>query len=263
MNPVTPNGARAYPWSHRTRTLVVIALSCLLSLSAPLGRSATAQEATPTATITEAGVLETTPSTLACAAVGNAPAPTAAASEATETPATTLTIVSEESEARYRSQEELAGQGANEAVGKTNAMIGQILFDAAGMPLACSRFDVDLRTLTSDEARRDNYLYNNTLETQQYPLATFVLTEVQGLTAPLADGEETTFFLIGNLTVHGVTKLVAWEATVTLDDDTLKGSASTTFDMPDFNIEPPVIGPVVSLDETVKLEVDITAERVA
>ncbi len=164
---------------------------------------------------------------------------------------------------RYRAKEELASVGATEAVGETNAIIGQILFDAEGMPLPCSRIDVDLRTLQSDEARRDNYLYNNTLQTEQFPLATFVLTAVEGLDEPMADGEVTTLTLIGNLTVHGVTKLVAWEATATLDGDALQRSAATAFAMPDFAIEPPVIGPVVSLNETVRLEVDLIAERAA
>lgn len=170
-------------------------------------------------------------------------------------------IVSDESEARYRVEEELRGIGDTEAVGTTNAFIGQILFDANGMPLQCSRFDVDLRTLTSDESRRDNYLYNNTLETATYPLATFVLTGVEGLDGALVDGEETTFFLIGNLSLHGVTRQVAWEATITKNGETIAGSASLSFEMPQFDIEPPRVGPVVSLDETVVLEIDITAKQ--
>lgn len=241
---------------HAALPIAAGILIALVVLGASL-RTALAQEAAVTGTAP--GVLEDEPSTLACAAVGNA----APNGEPTSETAATFTIVSEESEARYRSQEELAGQGTNEAVGTTSAFIGRILFDADGMPLPCTRFDVDLRTLVSDESRRDNYLYTNTLETQQYPLATFVLTEVEGLDGPLADGDETTFTLIGNLTIHGVTKLVAWETTVTLDGDTLDGTAATEFDMPDFNITPPVIGPVVSLDETVKLEVDLAAERAA
>jgi hypothetical protein len=32
--------------------------------------------------------------------------------------------------------------------------------------------------------------------------------------------------------------------------------------MPDFNITPPKVGPVVGLDETVRLEVEITARQV-
>jgi polyisoprenoid-binding protein YceI len=177
--------------------------------------------------------------------------------------ASIYSINSEESEARYRVQEELRGIGDTEAVGATDAFIGQILFDENGMPLECSRFDVDLRTLTSDEARRDNYLYTNTLETEQYPLATFVLTSVEGLDAALVDGEETTFNLIGNLTVHGVTKLVSWDATATKNGEALTGSATMTFEMPEFGIEPPKAGPVISLDETVVLEIDFTAESAA
>jgi hypothetical protein len=65
-------------------------------------------------------------------------------------------IVPEESTARYRVQEELAQVGENEAVGETQAIIGQFGFGEDGLPLPCSRFDVDLRTLQSDQAKRDN-----------------------------------------------------------------------------------------------------------
>jgi polyisoprenoid-binding protein YceI len=223
-----------------------------------IGRLAAAQDTpaeTPAAEATTTpGVLETPAAAIDCGTDPFAPTPAAAADAV-------YSIVAEESEARYRAQEELAGRGATEAVGRTNAFIGTIFLGADGLPVACSRFDADLRTLQSDEARRDNYLYDNTLETETYPLATFVLTGVEGLTGPLTEGEETTFLLIGDLTLHGVTKAVAWEATVMLDGDTIEGTARTEFDMPDFAIEPPVVGPVVGLDETVALEVDITAER--
>lgn len=223
-------------------------LSALTALAAPLAGTATAQDTAGT-------VLGTPAATTACVTdIGTTQAPEGA---------DTYTIVSDESVARYRAQEELASVGANEAVGETNAFIGQILLAADGTPLPCSRFDVDLRTLTSDESRRDNYLYNNTLETGQYPLATFVLTGVEGLDGPLPEGEATEVTLVGNLTVHGVTKLVAWDATVTRDGDALTGSASMTFDMGDFDIQEPVVGPVLSVDETITLEVEIAAQRAA
>lgn len=168
-------------------------------------------------------------------------------------------IVPEESAARYRVQEELAEVGETEAVGETQAIIGQLAFDADGLPLACSRFDVDLRTLKSDQAKRDNYLYNNTLEAEKYPLATFVLRDFEGLDAPLTDGKEKTVTLIGDLTLRDVTKLVAWEAKVKRDGDMLTGEAATEFEMPDFSIEPPSVPVVLSLDETIRLEFDVTA----
>jgi polyisoprenoid-binding protein YceI len=163
--------------------------------------------------------------------------------------ATVYTIVPEESAARYQT----------EAVGETQAIIGQFGFGEDGLPLPCSRFDVDLRTLQSDQARRDNYLYQNTLEAETYPLATFVLRSVEGMDAPLAEGEETTVRLIGDLTLRDVTKLVAWEANVTVVDGALTGTAATAFEMPDFSIEPPSVPMVLSLDETIRLEVDLTA----
>lgn len=206
-----------------------------------------AQYATPTAT---PGVLATAAANIDCST-----APTAA---------TTYTIAADaDSEVRYRAQEELAGKGANEAVGATKAFIGTIYLDDSGPPMACTRFDADLRTLTSDESRRDNFLYNNTLETGTFPLANFVLTSVEGLDSDLGDGEETTFTLIGDLTIHGVTKAVSWTVTANLDGDTLTGKAATAFDMPDFEITPPKVGPVVSLDEHVVLEADIVAQKAA
>ena len=173
--------------------------------------------------------------------------------------ATVYAIVPEESAARYRVQEELAQVGETEAVGETQAIIGQLAFDDAGMPLACSRFDVDLRTLQSDESRRDNYLYQNTLEAETYPLATFVLRAVEGMEAPLTEGEEATIRLIGDLTLKDVTKLVAWEADVTMAEGALSGTAATEFEMPDFSIEPPSVPILLSLDETIRLEIDLTA----
>lgn len=217
-----------------------------LSVSVVTLSTVSAQNSTPPASGTPSG----TPSAASCdteAAIAAAPS--------------SYAIVSEESTARYRAQEELASVGANEAVGQTNAMIGTILLDENGTPLICSRFDVDLRTLQSDEARRDNYLYNNTLQTETYPLATFVVASIEGLDGPLTDGETVTLRLLGDLTLHGVTRPATWDAEVTLDGDTLTGTASTTFRMEDFNIEEPVVGPVASVDQEIRLEVEISAQK--
>jgi len=225
---------------------VTAAASALIAFTAPLGGAA-AQDSNGT-------VLGTPAATECVTDIGTVEAPEGAV---------VYTIAGDESVVRYRAQEELASVGANEAVGETNAVVGQILLDADGTPLPCSRFDVDLRTLTSDESRRDNFLYDNTLETGQYPLATFILTSVEGLDGPLVEGEETSVTLVGNLTIHGVEKSVAWDAVVTRDGDALTGTASMQFNMADFNIEEPVVGPVLSVDESIQLEVEIVAQRAA
>ncbi len=225
---------------------VATAAAAMISVAAPLGGTA-AQDTTGT-------VLGTPTATTCVTDIGTVEAPEGA---------DVYTISGDGSVARYRAQEELASIGANEAVGETNAIVGQILLDADGTPLPCSRFDVDLRTLTSDESRRDNFLYDNTLETGQYPLATFVLTGVEGLDGSLAEGEATDVTLVGNLTIHGVEKSVTWDATVTRDGDALTGTASMRFNMADFDIQEPVVGPVLSVDESIQLEVEIAAQRAA
>jgi len=221
----------------------VLAAFALLAAAAP---AALAEDATPVPAATP-GVIAADPAATDCE--GDA-APAPAASYAIELDSSTV---------RYLVREELASIGNVTAIGETKAFIGQIGFDEEGNPLPCSRFDADLRTLKSDNSRRDNYLYNNTLETGTYPLASFVLTGVEGLDGPLPLGEERAFALVGNLTMHGVTRQVLWTATATRTEDALVGKAITRFEMPDFEIVPPKVGPVLAIDETVQLEVDISA----
>jgi polyisoprenoid-binding protein YceI len=130
------------------------------------------------------GVLDTEPATIDCSAIETDPAALGAASIYVVDPA--------QSEARYIAEEELSGVGANTAVGSTQTIQGAFLFDADGNPIPCSTIYVDVRTFESDSSRRDNFLRGNTLQSDQYPLAEFVVTEIQNFTLP-ADGEETTF----------------------------------------------------------------------
>jgi len=228
--------------------LVVGSLSSLL-----LAGGAIAQDSTPPAT--EAGVLGDAVATDDCDLSNYAATPTGTS--------VLYSIVSDQSEARYLAEEEIAGQGANTAVGRTNAIIGQIGLDANNAPLTCSRFDVDLRTLVSDDSRRDNKLYDETLETGEYPLGTFILTSVDGLDGGLVDGQEASVMLLGNLTLHGVTKQVAWSATVTMSEGTITGSAETKFNIADFDMAEPTSPLVLSIDDTITLQVDLVAQVAA
>jgi len=169
------------------------------------------------------------------------------------------TVDSEASTASYVAQEELASVGANEVVGTTNAIIGSILFDEEGLPLACSNFAVDMRTLVTDESRRDNYLRSNTLESDTYPYATFVVASVEGLDGPLEDGETATAQLLGDLTLHGVTRPVTWEAEFTREGESLTGTATTTFVIEDYAMEKPIVGPVVLIGDEIVLNIEVTA----
>jgi polyisoprenoid-binding protein YceI len=201
-------------------------------------------------TTTDVGVLDGEPSTMDCSAIETDPAQLGAAS--------IYIVDAAQSEARYIAQEELANIGANTAVGTTSTIQGAFLFDADGNPIPCSTVYVDVRTFVSDSSRRDNFLRGNTLQSDQFPLAEFVVTGIEDFTLP-ADGEETTFTLVGNFTLHGVTKPMAWSVTATREGNTLTGSANTEFDMADFNIEKPIVGSVISIEDTIELEIDLVA----
>ncbi len=134
------------------------------------------------------------------------------------------------------------------------------MLDAEGHPIPCSRFDVDMRTLVSDSSRRDNFIRGNTLQSDTYPVATFILRTMEGLDGALG-GDEQTFTLIGDLMFRGQTQLVAWEATASLEGDVLSGSAHTGFLLEDYNIEKPIVGSVVSIADDLRLEVDIEAAK--
>lgn len=171
-------------------------------------------------------------------------------------------IVPEQSEARYRVREQLLGRSLpNDAVGSTQAIEGRIVFMADGaIDSAQSRVTVDLTTLRSDEARRDNYIKQNTLEVARFPKAEFQPTAARGLPWPLPQSGEFSFQLEGNLTVHGVTKPVVWDVRATVDGSRITGTATTTVTFADFGMTQPRVPIVLSVEETITLELDFTVE---
>lgn len=182
-----------------------------------------------------------------------------------QTPGAALrySVVAERSEARYRVREQLAGLSfPNDAVGTTNAIEGRIALDAQGRVLPSdSRFTVDLRTLRSDEARRDNYIRRNTLETDRYPIVVFVPTEVRGLRVPLPPAGTASFELIGDLTVRDATRRITWEATATFTGEDVSVRAATTFRFGDFGLRVPRVAVVLSVEDHIRLETDLLLRR--
>jgi polyisoprenoid-binding protein YceI len=171
--------------------------------------------------------------------------------------------VAEGSEVRYRVREQLVGLSfPNDAVGATSTIEGGVAFDAQGRLLrGNSRFTVDLRTLRSDEARRDNYLRRNTLETERYPTVTFVPTEARRLPFPLPQRGSVPFELVGELTVKEATRPVTWDATATIDGPRIGIRARTAFRFADFNLPVPRVSVVLSVEDDIKLEADLVLRR--
>lgn len=172
-------------------------------------------------------------------------------------------ILAEGSEVRYRVREQLVGLNfPNDAVGATSVIEGAIVFDAQGRVVPGeSRFTVDLRALKSNEPRRDNYLRRNTLETDTYPAVSFVPAEARGLPFPLPASGSVPFELVGDLIVKDVTRRIAWQSTATFDGPKVTVSARTAFHFGDFGLRQPRVSVVLSVEDDIKLEADLTLRR--
>jgi polyisoprenoid-binding protein YceI len=169
-----------------------------------------------------------------------------------------LVVTPEGNEARYRVREQLAGFDLpNDAVGKTAAVTGALVFDESGSIVSSeSEFAIDLTTLVSDQSRRDNYLRRNTLGTAEHPRAVFVPTAAQGLMLPLPSSGDASFQLLGNRTLRGVTRPVTWNVKARFDNGVVSGAAQTKFTFAEFELAKPRLARVLSVDDDIRLEYD-------
>ncbi|HLZ26305.1 MAG TPA: YceI family protein [Chloroflexota bacterium] len=176
-----------------------------------------------------------------------------------------LVLDAASSQASYHAKEQLVGKTLpSEAVGTSPGVTGTLMLGADGsIASEQSTITVDLTKLKSDESRRDNFIKTDTLQTSKFPTATFVAHAVQGLPTPLPTSGQATFQLLGDLTVHGVTRPVTWQVTAQFADQSISGSATTTVNITDFGMTPPKAGPVLSIEDGLGLELAFTATRAA
>jgi polyisoprenoid-binding protein YceI len=146
------------------------------------------------------------------------------------------------------------------AVGTTNVVSGTFVVATEGVPAGkVSKIQIDLRTLQSDSGRRDNAIRERWLESNTYPYAEFVSTNALNLPESYQPGSQVSFNLVGDMTVHGVTKSVEWLVDGTLTGDTVQGQATTTINMSDFGITAPNIANMIKVEDQVELMVQFVA----
>jgi polyisoprenoid-binding protein YceI len=227
-------------------TLSIVALSLALAACGTTSQTPTAAPAAPAAQPTAAP---------AAAAPAQGAAPIAGAR--------TFRIVPDQTEASYEVQEQFLNRDLpNMAVGKTNTVEGEFQFSLDGKPTGqVTKFTVDLRTLTSDETRRDNRIRRQWLESEKYPTAAFISTEAQNLPASYTEGQEVSFKLVGNLTIREITRPVTFDVTGKLVGDTVTGTASAQILMKDFGFDPPDIAGMLTVKDGVTIRVNFTAKE--
>ncbi|HEX6575594.1 MAG TPA: YceI family protein [Gemmatimonadaceae bacterium] len=162
--------------------------------------------------------------------------------------------------ARYRIREQLVGLDLpNDAVGETKGVTGVIAADKSGNIIpAESKFTVDVSNLVSDKDRRDGFVKRRVLQTDQFPTVTLVPTSIKGLSLPLPSSGAKTFDLIGDLTVRGVTRPTTWKVDAQFAPTGMNGKAITAFTFQDFGIDQPRVPVVLSVADTIKLELDFS-----
>jgi polyisoprenoid-binding protein YceI len=167
------------------------------------------------------------------------------------------------SSATYEAHFQAEGQPLPGVVtGVTGDVMGDIQLGEQPPPtIAGLHITVDLRTLNSGAAERDAHVRTDTFETDKYPYATFVSSGAQVLPGAYSAGQQVTFPLAGDLTLHGVTRSTGFIVTGQLASNTLTGAASATIHLHDFAMNPPQTTAVVKItvSDDILLRINFTA----
>lgn len=196
------------------------------------------------------------------AAAADAPTSAAAPSGATGS-ARTFTIVPEQTEASYEVREKFLNRDLpNMALGKTNAVAGELQVSLDGKPSGkVTKITVDLRTLTSDSRRRDGRIRTQWLESDTYPFAEFTSTDAQGAPDSYTQGQEVNFKLTGDMKIRDVIKPVTFDVKGKLAGDTITGSATSKILMKDFGFDPPNVAGMLTVEDGVTVTINFTAKE--
>lgn len=175
---------------------------------------------------------------------------------------TIFTIDQSSSKATFTIDEVLFGN-PNTVVGTTNLVAGQIAVDRTDPSKSqVGQIKIDLSGLKTDSDFRNSAIQGRILETGQSgnQFATFDPTALSGLPATLNIGQQISFQITGNLTIHSVTKVETFATQVTLTSSTsMTGSAKTTVKYEDFNLTIPPSPSVTSVSDNVILAINFTA----
>lgn len=175
---------------------------------------------------------------------------------------TAFVIAPSTSEARFTIQEVLFGS-PNTVVGTTNQVEGEILVNKSDPSKSrVGQIRVDLSTLATNNNLRNRTLQSRILETDQpgNQFATFETTALKGMPATVAVGQTVSFQIVGQLTIHQVTRTETFDVQMTAQSETtLSGTARTTVRYADFNLVIPNVPSVSDVSEDVALALSFTA----
>jgi polyisoprenoid-binding protein YceI len=151
--------------------------------------------------------------------------------------------------------------GKQKITGSTDRVNGVLQLNVTTAELGTAEFTVDLPSLITGRDERDNWIRDNALESNRYPMATFLASEVRNPPAGYDEGQEVTFQLAGDITIRQTTLPVVWDVTASLAGNTIRGVAETRLKMTDFGITPPSFAGTLTVQDDFSVRVDFVARE--
>jgi len=182
----------------------------------------------------------------------------------------TFVIVPAESKASYVADEELFAlaftkfglpAGWAKVVGSTQAIEGrfQIDMEQPAASLGTNEFAVRMNTFSTGRDMRDNWIRENGPRFNNYPVATFRATAIEGAAGSGRPGEELSFNLRGTLTIREIARPATFAVRARLTGDTLGGTATTRLLMSSFGIETITFHNTLTVADEIGLDVHFRA----
>lgn len=182
----------------------------------------------------------------------------------------TFVIVPAESKASYVADEELFAlalpkfglpAGWAKVVGSTRAIEGrfQIDMEQPAASLGSNEFAVRMNTFSTGRDMRDNWIRESGPRFNDYPVATFRATAIEGAAKSDRPGEELSFHLRGTLTIREIARPATFAVRAKLTGDTLDGHATTRLLMSSFGIETITFHNTLTVADEIGLDVQFRA----
>lgn len=144
------------------------------------------------------------------------------------------------------------------AIARTSDVTGKIIFNGDGTIAEGSSIVVGVSTLKSDKPKRDGWVQRSSGLGNK---VTFSVKENPGMPWPIPESGSIDFVLSGDMVIAGETIPSEWNVSATFYPDAVSGTASTTVTWNEIGLSKPGLSFIISVDDTILLEIDFVASR--
>jgi polyisoprenoid-binding protein YceI len=151
----------------------------------------------------------------------------------------------------------------DDAVGRTSEITGGATFTASGgsVTVTAASLVINVLSLKSNEAMRDQHIQTIGLQSATYPKASFLLTAPVKLPASAVSGKVVDVNVSGRVNLHGTTRLLTIPVEMRLQSSRIQAVGSFTFPWGLFNMTAPSVGGFVNVENTATMEFDLNLAR--